>query len=441
MPDEAPKSCASPLPFGLWSATFLVVANMIGAGVFTTSGFSYGSLGDRQYVMLAWAIGSMIAICGAISYGQLAQRITESGGEYLFLSRLVHPAVGFVAGWVSLLAGFTGAIAFAATVFESYAIPVSNRPLWLEPGMAGIVAIVVFGLLHSIVLKTGLQTQNLIVILKLILLAAFLAVAFSYYPSGWEGMSIETEPVPFSIYALASTLVWISLSFSGFNAAVYITGEVSNPKRNVPRAMLLGAVVVSLFYLALNFVFVYGVAPDGIRGVEEVAIAASQAIGGDGLALLVRVIVSIGLLSSVSSMVVAGPRVYAKMAEDGVFPKLFDTSQTRVPVAAIWLQVVLACVVVYFSSLKSLLDYLGFTLSVSAAITVACIFWSRREGNTSLRRVFFSSIAFVYVAATIMLAIVSAIDRPQQLLRFAVTVVSGLILFYTIKALTKKGAV
>lgn len=140
-------------------------------------------------------------------------------------------------------------------------------------------------------------------------------------------------------------------------------------------------------------------------------------------------------------MVVAGPRVYAKMAEDGVFPKLFDTSQTRVPVAAIWLQVVLACVVVYFSSLKSLLDYLGFTLSVSAAITVACIFWSRREGNTSLRRVFFSSIAFVYVAATIMLAIVSAIDRPQQLLRFAVTVVSGLILFYTIKALTKKGAV
>ena len=198
MPNEAPKNFASPLPFGLWSATFLVVANMIGAGVFTTSGFSLADLGDRQYVMLAWLIGSIIAICGAISYGQLAHRITESGGEYLFLSRMVHPAVGFVAGWVSLLAGFTGAIAFAATVFESYAIPVSIRPLWLEPGMAGIAAIVVFGLLHSIVLKTGLQTLNLIVILKLILLAAFLAVAFSYYPSGWEGMSIETETVPFS---------------------------------------------------------------------------------------------------------------------------------------------------------------------------------------------------------------------------------------------------
>ena len=119
VPDTDTKTSESRQPFGLWSATFLVVANMIGAGVFTTSGYSFGDLGDRQFVMLAWGIGSLIAICGAISYGQLAQRITESGGEYLFLSRMVHPAVGFIAGWVSLLAGFTGAIAVAATVFES----------------------------------------------------------------------------------------------------------------------------------------------------------------------------------------------------------------------------------------------------------------------------------------------------------------------------------
>ena len=307
--------------------------------------------------------------------------------------------------------------------------------------MAGIVAILVFGLLHSIVLKTGLLTQNLIVIVKLVLLAAFVAITFSYYPSGWEGMRIETDPVPFSIFALASTLVWISLSFSGFNAAVYITGEVDNPKRNVPRAMLIGTVIVSLFYLALNFVFVYGPAPDEIRGVEEVAIAASRVIGGDGLAVLVRVIVSVGLLSSVSSMVVAGPRVYAKMAEDGVFPKFFDTSQARVPVAAIWLQVVLASVVVYFSSLKSLLDYLAFTLSVSAAITVACVFWTRRQRDTSVQRLFFSGIALIYVAATIVFAILSANRQPQQLLGFAATVVSGLILFYVIKAFARQTTV
>ena len=229
------------------------------------------------------------------------------------------------------------------------------------------------------------------------------------------------------------------MSFSGFNAAVYITGEVDNPKKNVPRSLLIGTLVTSMLYLALNCVFVYGAAPDNIKAVPDVAIAASQAIGGERLALLIRVIVSVALLSSVSSMVVAGPRVYAKMAEDGVFPKLFNTSQAQVPVAAIWLQVILASVVVYFTSLKSLLDYLGFTLSVSAALTVACIFWTRRAHDTSLQRLFFSGIAMIYVSATLLLAILSTINRHQQLIGFAATVVSGLILFYAIKALAKIG--
>ncbi len=428
-------------PFGLWSAIFLVVANMIGAGVFTTSGFSFADLGNRQYVMLAWLIGSVIALCGAISYGQLAQRITESGGEYLFLSRMVHPSVGFIAGWVSLLAGFTGAIAFAATAFEVYGIPESVRPDWFRPGMAGVTVIVFFGLLHSIVLKFGLLSQNLVVVLKLGLLVAFVAAAFSSYPGRWQGLQIETDAAPLSIYGLASTLVWISLSFSGFNAAVYVTGEVDNPKRNVPRALFVGTLVVSLLYLALNFIFVYGAAPGEIRAVADVAVAASKATGGERLALLIRVIVSVGLLSSVSSMVVAGPRVYAKMAEDGVLPKLFNFSYTSqpgvsvAPIAAIWLQVILASAVVCSASLKSQLDYLGFTLSVSAAFTVACIFWTRREQDTSFHRCFFSSIALVYVIATFGLAILSAVNRPQQLVGFAVTVISGLILFAVIKTL------
>jgi len=376
---------------------------MIGAGVFTTSGFSFAGLGDRQFVMLAWLIGSAIAICGAISYGQLAQRIAESGGEYLFLSRLVHPAVGFVAGWVSLLAGFTGAIAFAATSFESYAVPQSLRPNWLQPGIIGAVTIVLFGILHSTVLKMGVATQNVVVVLKLVLLAGFIAIAFSSYPNNWEGMTTQTAPVPFSIYSLASALVWISLSYSGFNAAVYITGEVDNPKRNVPRALLLGTLITSGLYFALNFIFLYAADPENIRGVQDVGAVAAQAIGGDGLATLIRVVVSFALLSSVSSMVLAGPRVYAKMADDGVFPKLLNTSSdTRqtAPVAAIWLQVILAAVVTYFSTLKSLLDYLGFTLSVSAAITVACVLWTKRADDTIGHRVLFTSIATLYVAAT-----------------------------------------
>ena len=418
----------------------MVVANMIGAGVFTTSGYSLADLGDRQYVMLAWGIGGLIAICGAVSYGQLARRISESGGEYLFLSRLLHPSIGFVAGWVSLLAGFTGAIAFAATAFEAYAVPESVRPDWLYPGMVGIASIVYFGVLHSVVLKTGLRTQNLIVILKLVLLSAFIAFAFSKFPAGWRGMQVQTEPVDFSIYTCASTLVWISLSFSGFNAAVYVAGEVSNPKQNVPRAMLLGTMAVTLIYFALNFIFVMGATPGEISAAPAVAAVASEAIGGAFLSVLVRIIISVAMLSSVSAMIVAGPRVYDAMARDGVFPKLFhatERDQMSVPETAIWLQVILASTVVYFSNIKSLLDYLGFTLSISAALTVACVFWSRRTEENCLTRVIYCLIAALYVFATIGLAAVSVIGRPQQLVGFAITVVSGLFVYFLLARLSR----
>ena len=382
--------------------------------------------------MAAWLAGGLIAMCGAISYGQLAQRITESGGEYLFLSRLVHPSVGFVAGWVSLLAGFTGAIAFAATAFESYAIPESIRPEWLRPGFAGITAILLFGVMHSVVLKTGLWAQNAIVILKLVLLAGFIVIAFAMFPAGWAGWQVEMEPAEFSIYTFASTLVWISLSFSGFNAAVYVTGEFENPKRNVPRTLFLGTLIVTILYLILNFIFVYGAAPDSITAVADLAAVTSQSIGGERLATLVRVIVSVALLSSVSSMIVAGPRVYAKMASDGVFPSLFSSTSRNdlaIPTTAIWLQVVLASGVVYFSSIKSLLDYLGFTLSISAALTVACIFWSHSPSGSRLNRIFLGIVAFTYVVATLGLGILSVVGRPQQLTGFAATVASGLLVY------------
>jgi len=418
----------------------MVVANMIGAGVFTTSGYALADLGDRQFVMLAWGIGGLIAICGAISYGQLAQRILESGGEYLFLSRLLHPSIGFIAGWVSLLAGFTGAIAFAATAFESYAIPVSIGPAWLEPGMLGIATIVLFGMLHSVALKIGLWTQNFIVAVKLVLLSGFIVFAFMTFPSGWEGMQIQTDTAEFSIDALASTLVWISLSFSGFNAAVYVTSEVENPKRNVPRAMLFGTVITTLIYLTLNFIFLFGATPENLNSIPDVAAVAAQAVGGDFLALLIRIIVSVALLSSVSSMIVAGPRVYAQMASDGVFPKIFNSTERdrlSIPAAAIWLQVLLASGVVYFSTIKSLLDYLGFTLSVSAALTVACVFWSRRVQDNRLTHLVYSVIASIYVFATIGLAVLSVIERPQQMVGFAITILSGLFVYFLLRRLKR----
>src|SRR5687768_18074240 len=146
---------------------------MIGAGIFTTSGFALGDLGSANRVMAAWVVGGVIALSGALSYGGLVRRMTESGGEYLFLSRLIHPVAGFIAGWVSLLAGFTGAIAFAARAFETYAFP--TRPEWLPSGVAAAGMVLVAATLHGVKVKTGAVSQNVVVIVKLLLITCFLA--------------------------------------------------------------------------------------------------------------------------------------------------------------------------------------------------------------------------------------------------------------------------
>ncbi|HMO15511.1 MAG TPA: APC family permease [Pirellulaceae bacterium] len=428
------------LPFGLISACALVVANMIGAGVFTTSGFSLLDL-TRPVVMVAWVIAGLIALCGAYSYGLLAARIGESGGEYLFLSRTIHPGVGFIAGWVSLLAGFTGAIAFAAVTFETYAFPESLRPTWYLSGMLPVAAILLFAILHSWVLRMGVVAQNLVVLVKLILIAAFLLYAFAFLPvGGWRGLvSVEVEK-PFSILAFATSLVYISLSYSGFNAAVYISEEIRDSKRNVPRAMLLATLVVMALYLLFNFIFIYGPETSKITGQPDIAAVAADAIGGPIMQAIVRTIICLALLSSVSSMIIAGPRVYAKMAEDGVFPRWFnfvDVGQERVPKASIWFQALLASLVVVASTLQQLLSYLAFTLSISAALTVACVYFPGRDSH-KLRFSTLLLLPSIYICVTLCLAAMLVINEfktsgslleCRTLIGFVATIASGLILY------------
>ena len=408
---------------------------MIGAGVFTTSGFSLADLGSRDLVLLAWLIGGLIALCGAISYGGLVARITESGGEYVFLSRVVHPLAGFLAGWVSLLAGFTGAIAFAARAFETYALPESMRPDALPSGSLGVLVIAFFGLLHAFVARAGVAAQNAVVILKLVALAAFVGYAVTLLiGEGWIGTEQATKDAPFALLPFASSLVWISLSYSGFNASVYVTGEVKNARRNVPRSLWLGTLLVTFVYLALNAVFLYAPAPDAIASHRDVATIAARALGGRWLEELVRVAICLALLSSVSSMIVAGPRVYARMAEDGVFPRWFlpsDSNDTGGwPRAAILFQAALAAIVVCVATLGDLLSYLGFTLSLSAAGSVACLFVLRFRDPTSPRSFGYPVVPLCYITATLGLAALAAVERPWQLVAAAATLISGVLAYW-----------
>ena len=416
-------------PLGLLSATTIVAASMIGAGVYTTSGFTLGSLGHPGLVVLAWLVAGIIAICGAICYGALAQEFTSSGGEYLFLSRALHPVAGLMAGWVSVLAGFTGAIAFAATTFATYLLPESS-----SLGNLCAMGLVVFAAaLHSIGVKPGARFQDATVLIKLLLITVFIAIAvLTQWPrDSVAEASIASQATPRGIElvkAFATQLMWISLSYSGFNAAVYVASEVKQPKRNVRRALLLGTVLVTVIYVLLNTVFVFAPPSDAIKFNPKVASVAAQSIGGDQFEHFVQVVILFGLFTSVSALVMTGPRVYAKMAEDGFLPSVFKF-QGHVPVVAIWIQTLMAMVVIHYSKLEELLGYLGFTLSVSAALTASIVFWLHRKESSSVRVPWFPLPPIIFVGGTLLTATISAFNSPWQAVVGLVTIGFGL-LFY-----------
>lgn len=397
---------------------------MIGAGAFTTSGFALADLGSPNLVMLAWLVGGIIAFCGALSYASLSHHLSESGGEYLFLSRVIHPMAGFIAGWVSLLAGFTGAIALAALAFEIYLKPI--LPVEFPNGTLA-VALVIFGaLIHGIKLRVGIGLQDFFVFLKLGLILIFVGVAVLTTKSVSIVSDIATKD--FSIFSFAGTLVWISLSYSGYNAAVYVAGEAKDKQTTVPKAIWLGTLIVTLLYLALNAVFMYCVPNSLTVGKEDVAAVAATSIGGENLALLVRLIIAISLLTSVFSMLMTGPRVYAQMAQDKLFPDFFR-SQGQVPQLAILFQAGAAIILITFSTLQNLLTYLGFTLSICAALTVFCLFLLKRKDN-SIKIIGYPFIPLFFILATISLAMIFVWGSPMNLVGTVVTFLSGAILYF-----------
>jgi len=420
-------------PLGLWTLVALVIANMIGAGVFTTSGFALGDLGSPLLVLAAWLIGGMLALCGALSYGALARLIPASGGEYLYLSRNIHPLVGFIAGWVSLLAGFVAAIAYAAITFAVYAAPAvsatSRSQSWIATAVIAAAA-----LLHAFKLREGARAQNLAVAIKLVLIFGFCGFALlgtnvTEWPGVVElGSRAESLP-PFSITAFALTLMWISFSYLGFNAAVYIAGEVPSATVLVPKALLLGTTITILVYLALNAIFVLAPSYETVAFQEDVAAIAAQALGGETLAVVVRVIIALALFTAVSAMTMVGPRVYAKMADDGLMPRVLSF-KGEAPTISILMQAGLSIVVVWITGLRELLSYLGFTLSFGTAATVASLFIVvGRDPIAAGKLPGYPWAPAVFVFFTLLFTGLAATQSPWEMVAALVTIVSGVLLY------------
>ena len=409
---------------GLVSATALVVASMVGTGVFTTSGFLLRDLQSPVLVLLVWVAGGLMATLGAINYGALARRIPESGGEYIFLSRTLHPAAGYVAGWVSLLVGFSAPLAFAAFAFGEY-----GKSWW--PGLtrawgpeasakaAGTLLLLVFSALHAAHVRRGAWVQNLTVLVKVALIALFSGFAF-------HRLSITPTPAPqgLPVWTFAVSLMWVSFSYSGWNAAIYISGEVRDPERNVPRAMIWGALLVTLLYLALNAIFVYAAPMSDLAGKPEVGRIAAQALGGPAWAHAVTSMVALVLVSTVSAQVMAGPRVYAKMAADGYLPRWLAATNGP-PRAAIALQTILALAMLWSVTFEWLLSYIGFTLGLSTAAAVLGLIVIRRREGPRVRVIGWPWVPGLFLGLVCLITVLSIIGKPYATLAGLATMALG----------------
>ncbi len=394
---------------GLLSATALVVANMVGFGVFTTSGFLLADLHSPWLVLLIWVLGGGMAALGALNYGALGRRIPESGGEYLFLSRTLHPAAGYVAGWISLLVGFSAPLAFAAKAFGDYGEPwIQYLAPGLSPLWSGTILLAVFSVLHSLSVRSGAKVQNGAVLLKIGLILFFILWASPYLQAPAEH---DHPAVPVSMFGVS--LMWVSLSYSGWNAAVYVAGEIHDPCRNLPKSLLLGVGIVTLLYLGINAVFLFSAAPEQLKGKPEIGLIAARTLGGENVATSVSALISLALVTSVSSMVMTGPRVYAKMAQDGYLPQVL-TPDGGPPRGGLILQFALSVAFLWTATYEWLLTYIGFTLGLSTAFTVIGLVLLRLKEGKELRIPGWPWVPALFLLGILITTTFSLIERTMN---------------------------
>ncbi len=415
---------------GLTSAIGIVISSMVGAGLYTTSGFALADLKTPSLVLLAWGIGGIIALCGAVGYGSLARQYQESGGEYLYLSKTVHPAVGFLAGVVSIVAGFTGAIAFAAITLEASLLDLSEFPVQLPAGLIASAVVVLAAMQHMFRVRIGSQLQNVIVISKLTLLLIFIAVAFSQFPNQWESWNSghRQESSAVTLATFATSLMWISFSYCGFNAAIYCAAEIKNTERIVPRALLMGTLLVVAFYWCINLVFVYAAPYEKVAGQEQIATIVAGDIGGTSFAWLMGLVIVISLYTSISVSMMIGPRVLARMAEDGNLPGWFNF-QGETPRIAICLQAIASILFIQVTTLRELLTYLSFTLSLCSAITVGSLLLSQQRKPLRLWQKF---AAGFFTLATLVISFLGASRNPWESAAGLATIFVGLLIYWLI---------
>ena len=443
MPLSTPNMNRSPQPdgadlraprrtVGFFTACGIVIANIIGTGVFTSLGFQVADIQSGFALLMLWIVGGIAALCGALCYSELSAALPRSGGEYHFLSEIYHPAVGFMAGFISATVGFAAPIALAAMAFGKYFRGVFD---FGSPVLLSFVLVWMVALFHFGNLRLGSAFQNLWTIVKLLLVGVLIGAgllieekqSFSFFPHAADTMSIFSG-------AFAVALVYVMYSYSGWNASSYIIGEVKNPERNVPRSLLAGTMIVIVAYVLLNAVFLATTPESEMRGQLEVGLIAGKHIFGENGGRIVGAVICLGLISAISSMTWIGPRVTMSMGEDHWLLRFLGRKNTGgIPANAALVQLLIVNLLLLTRSFELVVVYIQFALLLCSLLTVIGVIVLRASKPNVSRpyRVWLYPLPpLLFAAITIWMMIYLLISKTTESVAGMVTAIVGFLLYF-----------
>jgi APA family basic amino acid/polyamine antiporter len=426
------KARTPPRTIGFVTACSIVIANIIGTGIFTSLGFQLADIQSGFALLMLWVVGGIAALCGALCYGELSAALPRSGGEYHFLSQIYHPALGFMAGFVSATVGFAAPIALAAMAFGRYLHGVLDfgSPVILSFAVVWLVA-----LFHLKNLRVGSAFQNLSTLIKLLLVGALIAAGFfvqpkqpiDFFPAPGDTMSIFGAP-------FAVALVYVMYSYSGWNAAAYITGEIKQPAKNVPRSLLAGTGLVIVIYVLLNAVFLATTPAQELKGQLEVALIAGKHIFGSNGGRVAGAVICLGLVSAISSMTWIGPRVSMSMGEDHWLLRLLGRKNPQgIPANAIVLQLLIVNLLLFTRSFESVVQYTQFSLllcSLFAVLGVIVLRTARPEIARPYRVWAYPLPPIIFAVITLWMMFYLLRWKTTESLAGLATAIVGLLLYF-----------
>ena len=425
----------------LIGAVSIIVSNMIGMGVFTSLGFQVAGIKSIPALLALWVVGGIIAICGAFAYAELGLRFPRSGGEYNFLSRIYHPAVGFLSGWVSSTVAFAAPIAMSCMAFGNYFYDIF--PVY-EPIVIAIVTLALVTGINLISLSVGTSFQKIFTFLNITLILVFIVYGLINSNSNHYEFKLTEETLsPIFSSSFAVSLVFTSFAYSGWNSVTYVIDDIDNPQKTLPKALFIATAIVLVLYVALNFVFLYSTPIYDLENKVDVgAVAANNIFGTDG-GRVMSAMICIALFASVNSMLIAGPRVIKVIGEDfSFFKKIAASTENGTPIIGTLIMSFIALVLILTSQYEMVMTYIGFTLSIFTLLTVIGLFVLRSNSKNNLEPAYktwgFPITAIIFIALESWMVIFLLMDKPTESISGLVTILSGLGVYLLVKKKKEK---